>query len=61
MERGDWWATVHGVHKESSMTEVASHKHSYNDHKIGACGPCLWNIGLNCLCESSSPVRLIHM
>ena len=23
MDRGDWWATVHGVHKESSTTEVA--------------------------------------
>ena len=41
MDRGDWWATVHGVHKESSTTEVAQHKHSYNDHKSRGMWPLL--------------------
>ena len=25
MDRGAWWATVHGIAKESDMTEVTEH------------------------------------
>ena len=28
MDRGAWWATVHGVEKESNMTEVMRCSHS---------------------------------
>ena len=27
MEREAWWATVHGVTKESNVTERLTHKH----------------------------------
>ena len=27
MERGDWWATIHGVAKELNMTEATNHHH----------------------------------
>ena len=27
VERGDWWATVHGVAKELNMTEATNHRH----------------------------------
>ena len=29
MDRGAWWATVHGGHKKSDMTE---HTHTYNNN-----------------------------
>ena len=33
MDRGSWWATVHGGHKESDMTEL-THTHSSNNQKM---------------------------
>ena len=30
MDRGAWWATVHGGHKESDMTErLSTHRHTH--------------------------------
>ena len=31
MDRGTWWATAHGVAKESDMTEQLTLKHSSNE------------------------------
>ena len=28
MDRGAWWAVVHGGHKESDMTEMTWHAHT---------------------------------
>ena len=33
MDRGSWWATVHGGHKESDMTEL-THTDSSNNKKM---------------------------
>ena len=29
MDRGAWWATVHGVHKELDTTEQLTHTHTH--------------------------------
>ena len=29
MDRGAWWATVHGGHKESDTTEQLTHTHTH--------------------------------
>ena len=29
MDRGAWWATIHGVTKESDMTEQLTHTHTH--------------------------------
>ena len=29
MDRGGWWATVHGGHKESATTEQLTHTHTH--------------------------------
>ena len=31
MDRGAWWATVHGVAKDSDMTESLNNNGSYSD------------------------------
>ena len=35
MDRGAWWATVHGGHKESDMTEQLNN----NNLEISVCSP----------------------
>ena len=35
MDRGAWWATVHGVEKESDMTKQA-HNKLHNNRQISA-------------------------
>ena len=32
MDRGAWWAMVHGGHKELDMTEELNSNHSYCSH-----------------------------
>ena len=34
MDRGDWWATVHGVPKESDMTEPLSNKKAVIKYRL---------------------------
>ena len=29
MDRGVWWATIHGVTKESDVTDLLTHTHMY--------------------------------
>ena len=33
MDRGVWWATVHGVARESDMTQQLNNDNKYNLHK----------------------------
>ena len=34
MDRGGWWATVHGGHKESATTEQLTHTHTHTHFGI---------------------------
>ena len=34
LDRGAWWATVHGAAKESDMTEATCHAHTQNMRKM---------------------------
>ena len=34
MDRGDWWAIVHGVTKESDMTEPVSNKKAGTKYRL---------------------------
>ena len=36
MDRGTWWAVVHGGHKESDMTEPLTLYYVWEDASLGA-------------------------
>ena len=58
MERGVWWATVHGNHKESDSTEQLTHTQCGGEHgRRTTVRMCKGVIMVGCLKEASAKQR----